>query len=483
MHASLGRHSGWFVLSLVVFGAQIALGTAIDFAAASLCIFLLFPVVWQLYASIDNVGGQLLVTTFGKLFLVSQVIKIGLGQAADSNLDAPLETALVLLAGMGGFLLAGLILVQILPLVPLRLMSPRHDPEFMRRIGLAAMALSALGSAWGWNIVLVDGPTMGSEAPTGNALWMYLIMLLPFSAAVFTARSMLMSDGTRTVDRYVLATLSVGIVLGVWGNSRTTLLTGFAAYYLTYLSYGGRIKSRHVAVALAVATLTQVFFFPLIDLQRQLPRPMPVREYLIETAALAVEVLRGEHMSTQEGNILQNVYDLWSTRHYYGDSIGFLERFTPSQVDEAVYAIPEDKILGADNLLSPFLRVIPRRLAPLLGIDYPAGALETIEYEIWRSPYYTALNYGLFVEVYTAIGMKFMTIVVGFYLILFFLSCHVVYGGVQRNYMGAFCTSIFLFTIADSEMGELVARIVGQGGLFVALYAIANRVWTITHRP
>lgn len=478
MHSMIGRYIGWWAVSLIVFVTQFALGTSFDFAIASFSIFLLLPLAWHLYASVDNIGGYLLVTTFAKLFVFSQFIKIGMGQAADSYLDAPLDTALVLLGGMAGFLMAGGMLHQVLPLIPFRLMRPHHDPEFMRRTGLAALALSLVGSVWGWFSATPTYPWEEGSG-SGNAVWAYLVMLLPFAAAIFTARTSILSNGTRSLDKYVIITLVVGIVLGIWGNSRTTLLSGLAAYYLTYLSYGGRIMGRHVGLAIAVTTLTQVLFFPLIDLQRQLPRDLDATEYVSATANIAANILRGEHMDTPEGAMLQNIYDLWSSRHYYGEATGFLDRFTPSQVDEAVYAIPGDKALGAENLLLPFLRIIPRRLAPVLGIDYPDSAMETIEYEIWRSPFYSSLNYGLFVEVHSAIGLTFLPVVTGIYLLFFFTVAQVIFGNVTRNYLATFCGSIFLFTIADGEMGELVARIMGQTVAYFTLYAIANSLWKV----
>lgn len=480
MQASIGRHAGWFLASLAVFGAQLALGTGLDFAVTSLVIFLALPLVWQVYAAADNVGGPLLLTTFGKLFVISQFIKVGMGQAADTNLDAPVDTALVLLAGLAGFLLAGVMLHQVLPLMRFRAMRPHHDPRYLRNIGLAALAMSLLGSIWGWFVVSSTSDMPGAEGAEGTAVWSYLVMLQPFAAAVFTARASIRSGGARTLDRYVMATLAVGVVLGIWGNSRTTLLSGFAAYYLTYLGYGGRIMWRHAALVLAAAVLTQVFFFPLIDLQRQLPRNLSAQEYIVETADLALKILDGEYLATDEGDRIQSIYELWSSRHYYGDPAALLDRFTPSQVDEAVFAIPEEKVLGAENLFSPLLRVVPRRATALLGYDYPGSALENIEYEVWRSPYYTFLNYGVFVEVYAAIGITFLPVVTGVYLFLFFAAAHLVYGGITRNYLGAFCSSIFLFIIADSEMGELVARISGQSAMYVVMYLIANWLWKPT---
>lgn len=477
MQASIGRHARWFLASLAVFGAQLALGTGLDFAVISLVIFLALPLVWQVYATTDNVGGHLLLTTFAKLFVVSQFIKVGMGQAADANLDSPVDTALVLLAGLAGFLLAGVMLHQVLPLMRFQAMRPHHDPRYLRNIGLAALAMSLLGAIWGWFVMSSTVDLPGADGAEGTAVWSYLVMLQPFAAAVFTARASIRSGGARAFDRYVLATLAIGVVLGIWGNSRTTLLSGFAAYYLTYLSYGGRIMWRHVGLVLVVVALTQVFFFPLIDLQRQLPRNLSAREYVLETADLALKVLDGEYLATDEGDRLQSIYEQWSSRHYYGDPLALLDRFTPSQVDEAVFAIPEEKTLGGENLFLPLLRVVPRRVTSLLGYDYPASALETIEYEVWRSPYYTFLNYGLFVEVYAAIGVTFLPVVTGIYLFLFFAAAHLVYGGVTRNYLGTFCASIFLFTIADGEMGEMVARISGQSMMYVAMYLIANWLW------
>ena len=122
----------WVGISVVTALLQLALGTSVQFVTLSLAIFLLLPFPLRLFWTSDNVGVFLTMVTLGKLFIVSQWIKISLAQAADTHLAEPNETALTLLLGLLAFTVAAALFSRVLPSLRLRVLKPSGDPGFLR---------------------------------------------------------------------------------------------------------------------------------------------------------------------------------------------------------------------------------------------------------------------------------------------------------------------------------------------------------------
>lgn len=477
----LDFRTGWLVVSLLTFAAQLVLGTSAEFALASLAVFALFPVVFQVFRSVDNAGAVFAVATFGKIFMVSQWVKIGLGQAADSHLDAADQTALAILFGLAGFLLAGLAARQIVPHVRFCLMQPRNEPRFLLMIGLAAAAVAALGMAGRHLFMpeelahfarpdLFEGTweDLGESDVKPFAGWNYMIALLGLAVAAFTARRVVLSGRRRPLDGWVVAAIAAGILFGALDNNRTTMFSGLVAWGMTFLAYGGRIRFRHAAAGVVGLVLVQFWLFPFIDMQRSF-RNLPTADYLAQSAVLADELFAGDR--------LRDYFEGDGTRLYYGRPMGLLDRFSPAQVADVVAFIDVNGTLGEEYLLYPFLHFVPRRVLAFLSVidfDYPLAGGALIERLMTGSTVVVHLNMGLIDELYAYAGLAMLPLLTAVYLAIFLACFHLVFGGMRDNFAAAFGVTVFLFTIADTDAGNMFSRIASQGGLYAVFYIAAS---------
>lgn len=475
-----GGHAVWVVVSLLTAGMQVALGTGGVFVTLSLLIFLLLPFAYGPMKAADSLGAVLTLATFSKLFVLSQWFKILYLQAADTHLDEPETTALVILAGLFATIAAALVLRALLPALRWRLLPVSTDPDFLRALGVGTFVLVALAMVMRHRIGL---DRLGLDDPgavvrgEGLVLWNHLAALLPLSSALFTARRMILSGGQRVLDGWVVASIGVCGVAGLWENSRTVMFNGFVTFYLTYLFYGGRIRTLHVLGVLVAALLMHTVVFPLIDIQRSLPPGLSPSEYINETAELAIEVLGSEQYYLYTGTALVDAYDSIVTRLYYGEPTGFLDRLAPSQVDEVVEYVLRKGTFGWEYAFYPLTRLIPYMVLTQFGLDHPVMGGTLIEGSIWNFSNHTYMNYGIIAEMYSYLGLATFPFAYVFYMIFFMVFMHVVYGGMKNNYFGAFCAATYLLVIADGDAPDFTGKLLEQGVVYVTLYAVARAAW------
>lgn len=405
-------------------------------------------------------------------------MKIVLMQRADSFLAAPLETVSALLIGLLAFLCAALLMIILGPQKRWALMRPIDDPEFMAKIGSAtailAIALVVIRSLLSGDSV--DDGVMGDAPASGVAIGNYLKALMPFSVAVFTARSMLLSSRRRAVDLRVALVLAIGVIIGLLTNSRTEMLNGFVACGCTYLVYGGKVRILLLTYGLVLLAMVDLVIFPLIDIQRGLPKGLSSTEYVAETLHLGMKIVTGQ--DEDEAQALFDTYSTWTSRQYYGKPTGFLDRFTPNQLDEVVFYVGERGTSNSEGFTASLLRFIPNLIYRFFNIDPQETGGILIQRELHPFSVYSSPNYGLMAEVYLYFGPAWSFLVLTIILFVAFEMLYFVYGGLSRSYLGAYCVTTYLFVIADSTLSELIARTVEQGGLYVILYTIACLAWS-----
>lgn len=479
----IGKHTQWTAITVLTVLLQLTLGTSLVFAGLSLTIFLLMPFSYRLYREADSIGAILLLCTFGKLFIIAQWIKIGFLQPGDTNLARPNETAFILLLGLVAFFGAGFLMRLILPMIRVRLLKVETDRSFLLMLGLSVFVIAAAASVVRHLIGIDRLSIFDADDPElrghGLVIWNYLAALLPLSSAVFTARNMLHSSGRRFLDTYVLLSLVGSVLLGVWDNSRTVMFSGVVTAYLTYLSYGGRVRSLHIAVTLVGALVMSNFIFPFIDLQRGLPRTLSPTEFMTESINLAVDVVTVGRDTQESGASLSDMYESWTTRLYYGDPTGFLDRFSPSQVDEVVDYVMENGFFGFEHILHPFARFIPYAVLSQFGADHPISGGRLLESQIWGSHSSVFFNYGVIAETYAYADLPWYPVVFAVYLSIAFVMMHMAYGGLRRNYFAPLYLGQYLFQIADSDMADVFGRLFEQTLVYVVLYGVFRFLWSL----
>lgn len=471
----------WLGIGFVTVIAELALGTDLGFVLVVFACFILFPVTLAVFRRYDSMATIWVAVTFFKLLFVSQWLKIALGQSADSFLDQPISTMSALLLGMLGFTVSGIISGALSTHLPVRIMTPRHDPRFMLWLGISAMILGA-GAEIVRHVLLLKAVSEAIDegaAGGGGAVIGYLSNLPILAVTILTARSFAMSGRRKITHGFTLVAVLLCVGAGLLGNSRTTMLSGAVAFLLTYLSYGGRIRLWHMATGIAGVMTVNSIIFPLIDLQRQLPRELPTGEYLERTMDLAVGLVSGATADSKLEEQLMRIYQSWDTRQYYGTPAGLLDRFSPSQVDEVASFVEDSGAAGMDVAMRPFSRIIPPSVLRMFGQEHPEMGGQLIQRDTSRAVVYTSPNYGIIAESLYYVGLGMLPLMVVLYMTPFLFGIQAVYGGFRGNYLGTFATTLFLTTIADGQVGELYARLFEQGTLFTLMYVIAGAAWSL----
>lgn len=473
----------WLAISLTTFFLQVAIGTDLAFAGTVLLTFLLLPPVYTQFRRLDSIGAYLLVTTFSKLLIVSQWLKIAFLQPAESHLDEPLETVLVLLSSLAAFAMAGLLLRPCLKERHIQLFKPSHDPRFMLRTGLAALILALTAIFMRHHLgmdKLADPDALSSEEMRGQGmvLWNYFAVLLPFAVAILTARCMILSQGRRPLDLYTASSIVLCLTAGLWSNNRTEMFLGPVSFYVTYLVYGGRVRFLHIIAVLVAAIITQIVIFPLIDIQRTILPGLTYAEYFQDTMDLLSDMMDADRREQLYSQYLKTMYEGWSSRQYYGSPQGMIDRFSPSQVDEVVSHVTDNGRFGLEYLFYPVTRLIPPVLLGKFGLEHPLMGGRLLEVNIWGHDRFSYPNYSVISEIYSYVGFWAFPLSCTIILFIFFFIIHYIYGGLKNNYFGAFCVSIYFFTLADGDLSEIVGRTLEQVIVYIIPYQLARLAWS-----
>lgn len=470
----------WRAVSVLTCLLQLALGTSPVFAFLSLTIFLLTPVVIRMNGGIGSMGSLLFVASYGKLFFIAQWLKILMGQSADSHLQAPVETAFVLFMGVLVFMAAGLAIRALFGRSSGLITLPQ-DPRFLSWLASVAVMLTLFSIVARHLAGLSRAGAADYEEGRGLVLLLYLANLLPLAVAAMTARRAILSGGRSFVDPWVVTMLGFTVLQGFWENVRLIMLSGGIAFVTTFLAYGGVIRLKHVLPVAALAVAMQFVIFPLIDLQRGIERGLGIGGFLQETFSIASDLFSSSGRSLQEEQ-LNNIYYSWDTRLYYGEPLGFLDRFSPSPLDEVIAYVQDMGNFGGETFLGQFLYAIPNVLLQLLGIERPARGGEILETSILHS--FTNMNYGVFAETYAYFG-GFLFIPINLIVLFLYLSgLRLIYGGGRNNYFLAFGFSTLYFTFCNSDIADIGPQVTIQAVMnLLILIAVILAMGLMGRRP
>ncbi len=466
----------WFGISLATFLGQMMTGTDILFATASLAIFIFIPVVYRLYYHLDNIGGLILLATFGKLFLVSQWLKILFFQAADTNLDSPHQTVLLLLLALICFWLAGLLMWPFLAHRGGLLQSPQ-DPNFLLILSAVTLTVTLLALIACHYLGLSKLGDGEYEKGRGLVALLYATQLSPLAVAALTARAAILSNGRRFLDGFVIIALTFTVLQGVWENLRTSMMAGGVAFACTYLAYGGRIRGTHVTLVIVMGIVMQMFIFPLIDIQRGFSSDLTAMEFLERTAIVATDMLDPKARADHE-YVLEEIYLSWYTRLYYGEPQGFLDRFAPNAVDETITLFQGQNHYGMSYLISQTSHLIPNIVLNPLGFEHPVNSGKRLELDVFGR--HTFMNYGMIAELYASAGYLLFVPAAVFMMAFYFTGLHVLYGPMRNNYLSSYAFSTCYFTFASGDMKDALPQLSAQGVLnvlfFLLILALTGRL-------
>lgn len=441
----------WGIISILTFLGQIALGTSMIYALTTFAIFALTPAVIRLHGGFSSMGSLLFVASYAKLLFISQWLKIFLGQPADSYLQAPEQTIFVLLLGVGVFMLAGIILNLLSSRVSRTSVLPQ-DPHFLAWLAITAVGLTLLSIVGRHIAGLSRAADSEYEEGQGLVLLLYAASLTPLAVTALTARCAILSGGQRFVDRWVMLVLFLTVLQGFWENVRTIMAAGAVAFAAVYLAYGGIVRLKHLILIGAAAMVMQFIIFPLIDLQRGIERGLGTERFVSETFNIASDLIDSSSRAQREER-LDDIYYSWDTRLYYGQPLGFLDRFSPSPLDETVAFVDDTGEFGGEEFLGQALYAIPNVILRLFDIERPVRGGEVLETRILGT--FSNQNYGVFAETYAYFGGFWFIPVNVVVLVLYLAGLQFIYGKGGRSYFVPFGFSTLYFTYCNSDIADI----------------------------
>lgn len=250
-------------LATLLFVAQITLGTAIEFAMA---VFLTFFIVILTLRSIGygSVGGLMLIIIVSDYLVISQLLKVWLFQAADTNLRAPDTTSFVLLLGISAVCAAAIVVSKLLGnRKVIRFDTSPETLAWVRNISLV-LGLFFLVVKRSYGVTAEGEGNYGGIVGIASQLG----TIFSFPIVAETWRVLKLSGGRRSTSLWLFAIVGALTLQGFLANSKELTAIPFLMYVVAAATYRGYISRQHLA-AVGVALFVGVtILYPMIHILR-----------------------------------------------------------------------------------------------------------------------------------------------------------------------------------------------------------------------
>lgn len=290
--------------------------------------------------------------------LVALYAKTLLGQPLDSNLYAPLESFLTLMATTGG-LFAALLLVRRLG-VGRPVFTPVRDPQFLAYLSWACFGLGAL--FWFLNRVF--------QGPEGSGFGgVTLFRDLLFMAVIARTAALLEKSGNRRAfDGRLGAMIAIAAFLGLIDNSKTIAALPVVSHFATVLFYRRGLPLRSITILAVGALLFGLLLAPMIHALRAMgQQDLSLNERIDFVAANVTSLIEdsGKFDSFERlaaGQFEQGYYN------YFGESGSgqmLLGRYASvQQIDPVIAEVNRSRPWGGDAIWPALARLVPSFIYP-----------------------------------------------------------------------------------------------------------------------
>ena len=364
--------------------------------------------------------------------IIGLCVKVYLGEAADSNLLAPLLTIGVYLFGMCMMLVAVHVSKRVRPKRAL----------MGKMVTDSNMQTATVGC-------LVAGIFMmfaGYVIPGGNGSLLSALNQLnrffPLAIILGVINTIRRSGGTRSINLPVLLAAGLAFFGGVLGYSKEGMLAPFAAYLLAAASQRYKMSRNQIVVCI----LAIVFIF-----QYLVPYAQYGRNFREESGDVNLQTsldllsnlgyVREQYLETSAGAYEERVLG------YYNTPQGFFDRLQMISIDDAlIHRTEQFGVFGLMPMAQAFENLVPH----FLWKDKPQVLIGNI----------FAHEVGILAEADETTGVSFSSTASAFHL-----------AGWKGVFLLAPVTWFFLFLIFDSLCGDV--RKIPWGLLVIVLFAHA----------
>lgn len=436
------------VLLGITFLLTLILGTDPSYAAAQVIIFSIFAAYILTMKTGYTLLNSLVLANLLKIFVISQVVKVFLGQAADIGIASPNETAWAIAAGALGCLLAswllGVFRNRQRATSKSRAISPWAFIEHsdLEIIGYA-LAIAGLLSR-----------VAASSLPDAPVFLFYAGNLTYVGVAALILNNQRKSGGKVVFDRVTTAIIIAFAAISVMKGSKQLVVSPFVFVAIIYIYFGRMPKTSTIALGALAFLFTAVVLYPTINYARLISPTNP-------TAGLAMAMqtagnLDGWKTLSERSDGLEAK---WANRLYFGRPMGMINRFTPNQIADVVNVASYTSIDAKPQVLSAIGQLLPQTFGFERNNNSASSAIESAVRREYNTGENNA-NYGLIANFYlfgglvpTFVGMFTICMLIGLIEIAWFSAG-------RYGFWALPLVPDLLFSIADKNIASFLVTFV-----------------------
>lgn len=401
------KHAGLFAAALLC--VQVGMGTGIYF---STCVFLFILLCTYGF----NISGGLFRSSGAYIFflavlgiVLSQVMKIVLGEAADTNLHEPDRTITVYLVGAAGMTLAAVLNRRIRPSRSLI-----EQADELDKLPQMALGCFVMGAGFTWLSRLYGGNDPGTVWAALNQLGFFQ----PLAAILATYDAIRSSGGRRSVNALVLLAVTYPLLLGAFDASKEEAFASIAGYFLTCASL--RYRFRWLQIALLAATLGAVVYVavPLIQIMKGFADLSRGDRLSFELQLLSNPGTLVADYQASQADFVQT-----SPIHYYNVGTGLMDRFSLISISSYLVEFTDHgHIHGWHPMLLSVESIVPHFIWANKPQNYAGNGYARELGIVGEEDTTTGVSFPLFAEAYTMAGMVGVFVGSALCLTIFFLA-------------------------------------------------------------
>jgi hypothetical protein len=301
--------------------------------------FLVYLFVTATGIAFNTLGGLTTTTGFSlsmvalKIVLISQVAKVVFWQPADSYLEVPVTTILVLLVGIGsmlaGLLLAGDVRTRRAWLAPIT------DAKELRVGALVCLVIGTISAV----VVLRAGLGTTTEGSAGGVVTLATVFVkaLPFSIVFATAHTIVRTKGQRSFSPLVFVALAVSVSYALFQSTKQGVFETILYYFLACIAWRFSFRRAQVAAVLISILVGILLVWPMVQALKVASitsSSLSERLELFEEAVSDIKSVDDFLDARDDINELTS----YERFEYYGRPVGWLERFSLIEQDDELVA-------------------------------------------------------------------------------------------------------------------------------------------------
>ena len=430
----------------VLLCSQLAVGTGFYFASCVFVYIMLAVYAFNMVGGFYRASGAFIFFNSVNGLILSQCVKVIVGEPANSNLYEPNRTITVYLIGMMGMTFAAIATRRIRPAK-----SIVDDIKDIRKLPQMAVGCFAMGAAYPWISQLY-----ATDAGSGTA-WSALNQLnffLPLSVVLSTYSVIKASNGARSVNAMVLITVGYSTLVGVFNFSKQGAFAPMVAYLLTCAALRFRFKAAQIVFFCVFGAVSLQFLVPMIQMMKGAAEYVPTAtsKFNMEVDLLSHPVkMAADYKVASEADHEASVAD------YYDKDMGLMGRFSLIAISSLLIEYTDHGHLhGWDQMVLSLESVIPHFIWP----DKPQGRKgNTYARELGilgEDDTTTGITFPLVSEAYTLGGLTGVFLVSSILLTLYFFAFDSLVGDIRNSPWGLVVFVFFAHAAPEMDASGLI---------------------------